>query len=94
MLGNAYSMCLEKMMIVNCTTFSKWIYNRAQTFISQETVRKISLYTKEDLNLGLLREFIDEAVLERKYGGTRSKVHPHHLYKEHKKHALDEDDRS
>lgn len=94
MLGNAYSMCLEKMMVVNCTTFSKWIYNRVQTFIAQETVKKISLYTKEDLNLGMLKEFIDEEVLERKYGGSRSKVHLHHLYKEHKQHALDQDDRS
>lgn len=93
-LGNAYSMCLEKMMVVNCTTFSKWLYNRLQSFIAQETARKISLYTKEDLGAGMLREFIEEEVLERKYGGSRSKVHPHHLYKEHRQRALDEDDRS
>ena len=93
-LGNAYSMCLERMMVVNCTTFSKWIYNRVQAFISQETVRKISLYTKEDVDSGSLREFIGEEVLERKYGGRRAKVHPHHLYRQHRQHALDADDRS
>lgn len=27
-IGNAYSGCLERLMIINCTYISKWIYNR------------------------------------------------------------------
>lgn len=48
-IGNAYSMFLGKMMLINCTTFSKWIYNRVTAFIAEETVKKITLHTKEDI---------------------------------------------
>jgi hypothetical protein len=33
-IANAYSMCLQKMLIINATTLSKWIYNRLTGFIS------------------------------------------------------------
>jgi hypothetical protein len=37
------------MMIINCTTVSKWIYNRVASVLSEETARKITLYTKDDV---------------------------------------------
>jgi hypothetical protein len=76
-LANAYSMCLEDMLIVNCTALSKWIFNRVKSFIAEETLRKISLYTREELAEGQLLRLIDATVLERKYGGTIHVSHSH-----------------
>ena len=56
-------MCLYKMLIVNTTTLSKWLYNRVTNFIAEETARKITLYTNDDLMEGNLREFVDADVL-------------------------------
>ena len=62
------------MLIVNTTTLSKWLYNRVTNFIAEETARKITLYTKDDLMEGNLREYIDADVLEKKYGGERENI--------------------
>lgn len=51
------------MLIVNTTTLSKWLYNRLTNFIAEETARKITLYTKDDLMEGQLRQYIDADVL-------------------------------
>jgi hypothetical protein len=50
-IGNAYSGLLHKLMIVNCTVVSKWMYNRLIGFgvISEGTAKNITLHTKEDL---------------------------------------------
>lgn len=62
-ISNAYSMRLQSLKLVNCTFATKLIYKSLSTFISEETKLKIQLFTKEDLNNGLLLEYFDASVL-------------------------------
>lgn len=48
-ISNVYSLRLERFFIINITTIAKWIYNRISSFLSEDTLRKISLCTKEEL---------------------------------------------
>jgi hypothetical protein len=73
-IANVYCMRLEKMFIVNCTTVAKWIYNRINSFISEDTASKISLFTKDELEEGLLKDVIGGEQLERKYGGFHANI--------------------
>ncbi len=50
----AYNSCMEKIMIVNCTPIAKWIVNRVLSFMPDESTRKVSIYTKEELMEGQL----------------------------------------
>ena len=56
-------MRLQSLKLVNCTFATKLIYKSVSTFISEETKLKIQLFTKEDLNNGLLLEYFDASVL-------------------------------
>jgi cold shock CspA family protein len=49
------------MYIINCTTVSKWIFNRLKGFgfISEETCSRISFLTRDDLEDGELRKIIN-----------------------------------
>jgi hypothetical protein len=51
------------MKMVNCTFASKWIYNRCENFISEETTQKIKICTKDDVMDGALLEDIDAEML-------------------------------
>lgn len=63
-ISEAYSMMLGKMFVVNCTTLAKSVYSVLQKMMSEETQRKIRIFTAKDVRNGALREFIDENVLE------------------------------
>ena len=67
-------MRMENMYIVNCTSFAKWIYNGVEKVLSEETAKKIKLFTKEEIDNGKLRQFIDPSVLEKKFGGNHENV--------------------
>ncbi len=58
-ISNAYSMRMRKMYIVNCTSFAKFLYMGVEKVLSEETARKIQLFTKEDIENGKLREHLD-----------------------------------
>lgn len=57
--SDVYSMRLQNMYIVNCTHFAKWIYIGIEKVISEETSKKIKLFTREEVEEGVLREYID-----------------------------------
>lgn len=60
-ISNVYSLRLERFFILNITTVAKWIYNRVSSFLSEDTLRKISLCTKQELlEDGVLRQIIDD----------------------------------
>lgn len=48
-IANVYSLRLERFFVVNVTTVAKWIYNRVSAFLAEDTLRKVSLSTKEEL---------------------------------------------
>lgn len=77
-IANVYSLRLERFFVLNITTVAKWIYNRISSFLSEDTLRKISLYTHQELiEDGVLMEIIDDEVLEVKFGGKRANFnHP------------------
>lgn len=60
-ISNVYSLRLERFFVLNITTVAKWIYNRVSSFLSEDTLRKISLCTKQELlEDGVLRQIIDD----------------------------------
>ena len=60
-ISNVYSLRLERFFILNITTVAKWIYNRVSSFLSEDTLRKVSLCTKQELlEDGVLRQIIDD----------------------------------
>jgi len=44
-IADVYSMRLERLKIVNCTTASKWIYTKVESWLSEETAKKVQLHT-------------------------------------------------
>lgn len=60
-ISNVYSLRLERFFVLNITTVAKWIYNRVSSFLSEDTLRKVSLCTKQELlEDGVLRQIIDD----------------------------------
>lgn len=47
-------MRMNKMYIINCTSFAKWLYTGVEKVLSEETARKIKLFTKEEIDNGAL----------------------------------------
>lgn len=39
-------MRMNKMFIINCTSFAKWLYTGVEQVLSEETAKKIKLFTK------------------------------------------------
>ena len=65
---------LNKMLIINCTTFAKMIYKGLEKMMSEETREKMIIFTANDVKKGALLEYIDGDVLERKFGGRRDNI--------------------
>lgn len=60
-IGNAYTGRVKNLIILNCTTVSKWIFNRLVGFgvISEETATRIKFYTSDEIEEGILKNIID-----------------------------------